>query len=279
MSVVSCATLVAFLCHHAAVLLLRRITAASFFWKAVTRMVITPSPFQHTQTDEALRMLARLYHRWFMHASEAQEAVYQQIRDVLFHASDQQAALAFLTAQSARIAPAAPDAAIWQEARATLQAIIAAKGSIDALIIGQTDGFHHLCLVCSQDENNWRRVRFFNERACRPLLKPEIAGERRSVYACCQLCCQPLNPLRLVILLPMGTQKHPGACSCRTCNRAGVAFLLSIYACEPETQRICLPQVLQIVAPSKQQCREQAIKACSERGWYMLHHVAESKYP
>lgn len=229
-----------------------------------------PIVSQATQADEALSLLARMYHRWFLQANEAQEETYQHIRDICSHAPSQQAALADLTAQIACLSPASQEVAIWQAARETLQAVMDAQGRIETLIIGQTDGFRHLCLACGQDAQSRQRVRFFNERACRPLLKPEITGELRSAYARCHHCCQPLNPNVLVVLLPMGTQKHTRSCACRACNRAGIASLLSIYACEPATQHIRLPRVLQIAAPSKQQCQEQAVKACWERGWYIV---------
>jgi hypothetical protein len=146
-----------------------------------------------------------------------------------------------------------------------------AGGSANAIVVGQTDGFRHLCLTCSQDEDNFQRVRFFNARDRRPLLKPEVGGAPRSAYAKCQLCLQPLSLLKLVLFVFTGTAKHEPSCGCQQCNRARIAYLLSIYDCDQGTLRVRLPQLEQIAAPSKAQCLERAITRCWERGWYMLN--------
>jgi len=229
-----------------------------------------------TQSDEALRLLAHLYARWFMRIhSESLIDVYEQIRDVLYRASSQQDAyeqLREFAESPSEMDDASRDA--YVQAHSLVQQVMQAGGSADALIVGQTDGYRHLCLACSQDEQNFQRIRFFSPRDRRPLLKPEVWGDHRATYSRCQLCLQTINPNNLVLFTFAGTAKHDKPCHCRTCNRAGIAYLLNIYDCEWETQRVLFPALQQVVAPSKQQCVERAIKASWEHGWYMLNKDA-----
>jgi hypothetical protein len=226
------------------------------------------------QEDEALRLLAGLYHRWFLHVStDPWMDVYIQIRDILSNASSLQEACNCLM-ELAQTSPEEPFYQTYTKAHEMIHQVILAGGSADALIIGETDGFRHLCLKCCQDEHNIQRVRFFNTRERRPLLKPEIRNERRSVYSKCQICLQPINPDKLVIFTHTGTARHRKGCTCRECNRAGTAYLLSIYECERDTQRVILPFLQQVSAPSKQQSVEQAITLCWENGWHMLNKDA-----
>jgi hypothetical protein len=222
------------------------------------------------QNDEVLRLLAQMYARWFMRASARPVLeVCERIRDTLYAAATQQDAyeqLAYL-AESAQ----SDHKRVYERARDIVALVIQAGGGADTLIIGQTDGYHHLCLSCSQDEQNFQRVHFFQMQERRFLLKPEVSGEQRSAYSKCQLCLQPINPNKLVLFAFAGTEKHPNTCHCGNCNRAGIASLLTIYECDKETQQVQFPLLHQVVAPSKQQCVEQAIKVCWEKGWYMFN--------
>jgi len=173
------------------------------------------------QNDEALRLLAQMYARWFMRASARSvlEAC-ERIRDTLYTAVSQQDAYEQLVqlaeAPSERESYHRP---AYEQARDIVAQVIQAGGSADTLIVGQTDGYRHLCLTCSQDEQNFQRVHFFHRQERRPLLKPEVRGEQRSV---CQLCSQPIHPDKLVLFAFAGTEKHDHACRCGMCNRAGI---------------------------------------------------------
>jgi hypothetical protein len=225
-----------------------------------------------TQPDSALRLLAQMYARLGSRDTTHQEP-YIQIRDVLYRARSQQEAHEQLT----RLVEEMPDtydqfpAQAYLLACESLEEVIQAGGSAETLMVGQTDGFRHLCLVCSQDEENFQRVRFFNGWDRRPLLKPECSGVPRSAYGRCQICQQPINPLRWVLFVFAGTDRHSKACNCGECNRAGIATLLTIYDCDRETHAVRLPHLTHIAAPSKTQCIERAIGLCWEQGWCMLN--------
>jgi hypothetical protein len=226
------------------------------------------------QNDEALRLLAQMYARWFMRASaRAVLDVCERIRDALYTATSQQDAYE----QLAQLAESASDSQrdykrAYERARDIVTHVIQAGGDADTLIVGQTDGYRHLCLSCSQDEQNFQRVRFFQMQERRFLLKPEVVGEKRSAYGRCQLCLQPINPNLLVLFTFAGTEKHPNACQCGSCNRAGIASLLIIYeCCDKETQQVLFPPLRTVAAPSKQRCVEQAVEVCWEKGWYMFN--------
>src|SRR5579859_2642754 len=185
------------------------------------------------QNDEALRLLAQMYARWFMLASAKPVLeVCERIRDALYAAVNQQDAYE----QLAQLAQVASDSQsdhsrAYEQARDIVAQVIQSGGSADSLIVGETDGYRHLCLSCSRDEQNFKRVHFFQIQERRLLLKPEVAGERRAAYSRCQLCLQPINPNLQVLFTFAGTEKHPNACQCGACNRAGIASLLKIYEC------------------------------------------------
>jgi hypothetical protein len=227
------------------------------------------------QPDEALRLLAHMYARWFMCVGleEPEAGVYARLRDVFARASSQREAYAHLTGLAEEASRAHEDLAQWAYvlARKSLQAVIQAGGSASALIVGQTDGFRHVCVMCGKQEGSIERVRFFHLRDRRPLLAPEASGARRSSYTRCQLCQQPIHPRRLVLFVLAGAVKHPVGCSCGGCNRAGLATLLNIYAWEQETQRLVFPVLHQMVAPRRTRAFEQALTLCWEKGWYMLN--------
>ncbi len=223
------------------------------------------------QEDEALRLLAQMYNRRFLHVNTSPWIdIYIQIRDILYSAATQQEACKQLM-EIAQTSPVDPPWNAYTQAHEIIQQVLLAGGSADAMIIGETDGYRHLCPKCCQDEQNIQRVRFFNTRERRPLLKPEIARERRSVYDKCQVCLQPINPGKLVIFTHAGTARHRKGCGCPQCNRAGTAYLLNIYECEQDGQRVVLPFLQQVAAPSKQKSVDQAIKQCWENGWYMFN--------
>lgn len=227
-----------------------------------------------TQNDEALRLLAQMYARWFMRTSVDSVLLegYERIRDILYLATSQQDAHEQL---SQLASDAMGDARkLYEQARDTVASVIKAGGSADILVVGETDGYRHLCLTCRRDEQNFQRVPFFQARERRWLLLSEVADERRSASSICQLCLQPITPNALVLFAFAGTNKHPHACGCGTCNRAGVTFLLMIYTCDQHTQLVLLPALRQIAAPSKQQYVDQAIKICRENGWYMLNKAS-----
>jgi hypothetical protein len=225
------------------------------------------------QDDQALRLLAQMYARWFMRTdSQRIVSVYEQIRDVLYTAVNQQDAYEQL-AYLAEMTPEADDSCheVYAQARDSVAGVIQANGSADVLIVGETDGYRHLCLTCSRDEQNFQDVPFFSMQDRRPLLKPEVSGELRSAYSMCQICRQPINPSRLVLFVLAGTEKHVKDCQCGKCNRAGIASVLGIYECARETQQVLLPHLQQVIAPSKQKCIEQAIELCWGKGWYMFN--------
>lgn len=222
------------------------------------------------QNDEALRLLAQMYARWFMRArARPLLEVYEQIRDAFYNARSQQDAYERLS-QLAEV-DLSDYRRAYEQACDIVAQLIRAGGSADTIIIGETDGYRHLCFSCSQNEQNFQCVRFFQMQERRFLLKPEVEGERRSVYSKCQLCLQPINPNKWVLFTFAGTEKHPGGCQCRACNRAKVASLLTIYTCHKETQQVLLPLLYRVVAPSKQKCVEMAVKVCWEKGWYMFN--------
>lgn len=226
------------------------------------------------QDDEALRLLAQMYSRWFMHAKvgSPMEGVFIHIRDILYSASGQQEAYEHLLHEVEAVSEgeSLPSKA-YDRARTCVQRLIEAGGSADALIVGQTDGHRHLCLTCSQDEQNFGRVRFFHLQERRPLLSLEVGDAHRSAYSTCQLCLQPINPNDFVVFTFAGTAQHTRRCDCSQCNRAGITYLLTIYACEEGTQRVLFPFLEQVAAPSRQKCVEQAITRCWENGWYMFN--------
>jgi len=226
------------------------------------------------QHDEALRLLAQMYSRWVMrtNAGSDREEVFMQIRDLLSTATSQHEAAAHVWQLAQSISDQESAAwKIYEQAHTCVEQLIEAGGSADALIVGVTDGYRHLCLSCSQQEENVQRVLFFNRRERRPLLALEVIGTRRSATASCQCCLQPIHPDALVLFVLTGTAKHPKACRCRACNRAGIAYQLSIYTCERDTLQIVLPALQQVAAPSRQQCVELAVKLCREQGWYMFN--------
>jgi hypothetical protein len=225
------------------------------------------------QDDEALRLLAQMYARWFMRAStHPMLEVCEQIRDVLYTAANQQEAFEHLVHMT-EMAPETEDSPrnAYARARDIVSQVIEAGGTADALIVGETDGYRHLCLRCSQEEKNFQRVAFFNQQERRALLMPEVWGERRSAYSRCQMCLQPIHPTTLVLFVLSGTEKHAKGCRCGQCNRAGIAYQLTIYACESATQQIVFPSLHRIAAPSRAKCVEQAVKLCWEKGWYMFN--------
>ncbi len=229
---------------------------------------------QMQQDDEALRLLAQTYSRWYVgtRVGSVTEGVFLRIRDILYHATSQQEALAQLAQEQDRLADqeSLPRIAYARASRA-LSRVIKAGGSIDALIVGCTDGHRHLCWPCSQDEKAVARVRFFDRKECRELLSLEIGEQRRSSYSKCQLCLQPINPLQFVILTFGGTARHGKGCGCGECNRAGTAYLLNIYVCDRSTRQVRLPLLEQVAAPSRPQGVERGIERCWQNGWYMLN--------
>jgi hypothetical protein len=233
-------------------------------------MTITITVPKMNQNDEALRLLAQMYARWFMRASAKPVLeVCERIRDTLYAATSQQNAYERLE----QLVQSASDdhKQAYKRACNIVAHLIQAGGGADTLIVGQTDGYRHLCLSCSQDEQNFQRVRFFHMQERRFLLKPEVEGDHRSAYSKCQLCLQPMNPGKLVIFTFAGTEKHPNGCQCESCNRAGIASLLTIYECDKETQQALVPSLCTIAAHSKPRCVEQAVEVCWEKGWYMFN--------
>lgn len=225
------------------------------------------------QNDPALRLLSQMYARFFMWTSTPTllEA-YETIRDILSSAITQQEAYEQL--QQAVQASAGSENLLrqrYEQAQDLVLQVIGAGGNADTLIVGETDGFRHLCFPCSQDEQNFQRISFFQKQERRLLLKPEVAGERRSAYSKCQICLQPICPNKLVLFTFAGTEKHPPRCACKACNRAAIASLLTIYEYDTQAQQILFPFLQKVTAPSKRQCLQQAIKICWEKGWYMLN--------
>jgi hypothetical protein len=249
-------------------------------------MTALPFPWLHRQADDALRLLAEFYARRFQSgvpsASDriglARWHACEQVRTVLADARDQADAHARLASLVQHVeeehASQEAEADAWQEvvhAACTLvEELIEAGGSARSLIAGETDGFRHLCLHCCQDEANFARVRFFNLRARRPLLIPEVCdGGQRSLYDRCQICGQALAPVKDVVLIPGGTARHGNACRCSRCNQAGLAWVVSLYECDPATHTICLPSLVRVEAPSLAQARKRAWEECWKQGWYL----------
>jgi hypothetical protein len=223
--------------------------------------------FLQQQQDNALALLADMYNRWFLRTNiEWKREVYEQIRDILRRFKSQQDAYTYLVEHT----PETVALDIYAHAIEAIRQIMASGGTIDTLVVGETDGYRHLCLSCSQDEHNFERVRFFQQQDRRFLLAPEVDDKQRSVYDKCQCCLQPIHPNRLVLFAFAGTQKHT-ACQCGACNRAGVASVVCVYGCDWHTQQVVLPALEQVIAPSKQRCIEQATTLCWEKGWYMLN--------
>lgn len=226
------------------------------------------------QDDEALRLLAQMYSRWFMRASvdSVIEDTFFQIRDALYGATSQQDAYAQLSHCAETISDR--ESVSWktyERARMCVMQLIQAGGSADAIIVGQTDGYRHLCLMCSQDAQNFQRVPFFAMHNRRPLLTLEVGESNRSSYSTCQLCRQPLYPQKFVLLICGGMARHGKSCMCDRCNRAGTSYLVNIYECEQRTLQVIFPSLLQVAAPSRQKSVEWAIEQCWEHGWYMLN--------
>lgn len=243
-------------------------------------------PASYTQTDEALRLLADLYARRFQSATPSQsqprDMAYwhacERIRDVLYQATHQQDALERLLALAEQVeashASNEEEANEWRatvgKAHDLVAQVLLAGGSAQVLLAGESDGFRHLCLLCSQNESNFQRVRYFNQRARRKLLKVEARNASRSLYTRCQVCKQVLVPLKYVVLIPAGTIRHQKGCACATCNQAGVASLVNLYACDETSRALLLPRVAQIAAPSRKQASARTFSFCGQQGWYVL---------
>jgi hypothetical protein len=250
--------------------------------------ILPASPQSHpsyTQTDEALRLLADYYSRCFQgggpHANPVWQArwhAYELVRNALFQAQSQSDALSQLDDLAQHVeeehAQQEAEATAWQrvvlDARALVAQVIETGGSPQTLIVGETDGFRHLCLHCCQDEQNFQHVRFFDHRDRRPLLIPEVKKERRSAYDRCQVCLQALAPVKYVVLIPAGTARHGKGCRCQMCNQAGFASVVHLYESDRETHTFRLPALAHIAAPSLQQARKCAAEACWQHGWYLL---------
>jgi hypothetical protein len=199
------------------------------------------------------------------------EEMFVQIRDVFYHARSQQEAYE----QLSRFAKSITDKESfpwkgYHRAQSCVEQLIQAGRSADTLVVGYTDGHRSLCLLCSQDERNFQRVSFYLPER-RLLLRPEIGDIRRASYTKCQCCREPINPQAFVLFTFGGTVRHTSPCHCNQCNRAGIAYLLQIYACEKEEQQVVFPCLQQVAAPSRKQCVERAITLCWEQGWYMLN--------
>jgi hypothetical protein len=235
-------------------------------------MMTHPSLAQPSHTDEALGLLAEMYNRWFLFTwrdMEAQKA-YMQLRDLLSCAespreADQQLAQWVMTATGKT------EKTLYMQARDTVQQLIAAGGGAENLIIGQTDGQRHLCQECGVKERTFQYATLLKETERRPLLRPEVEGGRRTIYAHCQRCQQALGPAKWVVCLFTATETHRLPCECRDCNHAGKVTLLSIYDCTNETCAVQLPALQQIRAASKERCLKRAATWCWIHGWYMLN--------
>lgn len=249
-------------------------TTHALLRKELYPMSPLPSLLVHRQADDALSQLGLYYHRQFLQVSlprESREAC-AWLRDQLLSADSQQAVWEQIRAQAERDW-SAPDAAFWiplcNQAAGLLQQVMDAGGSIHPLVAGITDGFRHFCLRCGQDAEKREEVRFFQERDCRWLLTTEVGNTPRSVYDRCQSCLQPLAPNQVVVFVPAGTVKHVSGCTCQQCNQRSLASVLNIYACDPQMRQIMLPRLVQVAAPSRQQCMERAVALCWREGWYM----------
>jgi hypothetical protein len=237
-----------------------------------------------TQTDEALRLLAGMYARRFQWVPPDQPIpqtrwhACERIRDLLYQARDQPYALAQLEELAEQVEEehthSAAEVEAWRayvgEASDLVAQVIQAGGDASVLIAGETDGFRHLCLRCCQDESNFERVRFFTRSARRPLLKAEVNQASRSLYGRCQICHQVLAPEKWVVLVPAGTTRHEKDCACLECSRAGLAWLLNLYARDEASHALLLPRAAQIAAPSLKQARTRAFSYCWQHGWYVL---------
>lgn len=234
-------------------------------------MVTITTP--NMQQDHALRLLAQMYSRWFMRSQVGSEMenVFAQIRDVFYQAASPHEAYEQLSHFADVSEPEGLPQKAYDQARVCVKRLVQSGGNADALIAGQTDGYRHLCLTCGQDEQNFQRVRFFDMQSRRPLLYLEVGDVPRTAYARCQLCLQPLNPQRFVLLMFGGTAKHIKPCACGQCNRAGTGYLVNIYECEKSTQQVIFPFLQQVTAPSRQKGVERAIELCWENGWFMLN--------
>ena len=86
------------------------------------------------QEDEALRLLAGLYHRWFLHVStDPWMDVYIQIRDILYSASSQQEACDCLM-EMAQTSSEEPPYHHYTKAHEMIQQVIGAGGSANDLL-------------------------------------------------------------------------------------------------------------------------------------------------
>lgn len=250
-------------------------------------MNLVPVSAFPTQTDEALRLLADLYARRFQGGAPssgdriklARWHAYELVRNTLYQAQDQPGALSQLARLSDHIeeehvhqeAEATAWRGVVQEAHALVERLIEAGGSAQTLLAGETDGYHHLCLHCCQDEHNVERVRFFNHAARRPLLAAEIrTSGLRSMYDRCQICLQALAPMKFVVFIPAGTIKHGKECFCKDCNQAGFASVVGLYEIDKGTHTLHLPALRQVAGPSHQQTRKRAFEECWRQGWYVL---------
>jgi hypothetical protein len=226
------------------------------------------------QRDEALRLLAQTYARQARRVpvGSQQEQVRLSIRDMFSTASSQQEAYEYLSALTSAIDDHENVAwSVLNQARRCVEGLIEAGGSAESMIVGLTDGYCSLCLVCSQEEEQVQQVRFFRLSERRPLLKLEVEQERASPLSICQQCLQPIFPQRFVLFTPGGTNKHGKPCDCGQCNRAGISYLLNIYEIEQSSRQVRLPSLQQIGGPSKPRSVERAMKQCREQGWYMFH--------
>src|SRR5260370_27496741 len=209
-----------------------------------------------TQTDEALRLLAGLYTRRFQWVPPDQPLprtrwhACERIRDVLYQARDQPSVLAQLVELADQVeeehAHTPAEVAAWRayvgEASDLVAQVIQAGGSSQVLLAGETDGFRHLCLRCSQDERNFEQVRFFVQRNRRPLLRAEVNQAARSLYGRCQVCRQVVAPEKHVVLVPAGTTKHAKGGPCQECNQAGLACLVKLYGRDEQSHALLWPR-------------------------------------
>jgi hypothetical protein len=238
------------------------------------------------QPDEALLLLADFYARRVavgpLSANNPLDTTawhaYERIRDLLYQAPTQTVALEHLTHLVNQVdvvhASDREEEAVWrgsvERAADLVREVLAANGSAQVLLAGETDGFRHLCRRCCQDEANFQRVRYFEHATRRPLLKAEVSNAARSLYGKCQVCEQVLVPNKLVVLVPGGTSRHYHKESCPDCNKNHVAFLAALYECAEPSLAIRLPSVASLAAPSAQQARQRALRLCWDNGWYLL---------
>lgn len=226
------------------------------------------------QADPGLRLLAQMYARLGTQSSSRPpvQQCFEHIRDILYTSASQQEAVRRLDTVSQVVAGTFQQE--YAQARDSMQRLIGAQGNPDIWVVGETDGTHHLCLLCSQQEGIFERVRFFSQHERRPLLQQEVSGERRSPSSRCQVCGQPLAPTAFVLFVLTGPDHHGKGCACGRCNRAGTAFLLNLYAYDQKQECVLFPSLYQMIASSKQQCIEQASHHCAQQGWYLLNHAS-----